>query len=51
MNIATPMNMLANEVRVIVALRKSRSGTIGSAARDSMKRKIRPSTSAAGSMT
>lgn len=34
-NIATPTKRLASEVRVMVLLRNSRSGTIGCSARDS----------------
>ncbi len=42
-NIAMPTNSEAIEASVMVRLRKSRSGMIGSLARDSMNTKIRPS--------
>ncbi|CAM5228218.1 hypothetical protein SANTM175S_03969 [Streptomyces antimycoticus] len=42
-NIAIPTKSDASEARVIVLLRNSRSGMIGSRALDSIRMKIRPS--------
>ncbi|CAM5624930.1 hypothetical protein SMICM304S_05386 [Streptomyces microflavus] len=50
-NIAMPTKSEAMDARVMVRLRKRRSGMIGSLARDSVKTKIRPSRTEPATMT